>query len=62
MPTPPKCGKKQYEIKIFAVRDQHMTKNVTHARRANHDKGLTKTAKNNGKNTFSKIAHSAKVL
>ena len=39
-----------------------LTKSATHAPRANHDKGLTKTAKNYQKNTFSKIAHSAKVL
>ena len=46
MPTAPKCCKKQYEIKIFLLHDQNMTKNVTHAPRANHDKGLTKTTKN----------------
>ena len=45
VPTAPKCCKKQYEIKIFVLPDQNMTKNVTHAPRANHDKGLTKTAK-----------------
>ena len=47
---------------IFLLHDQNMTKNNTHAQDANHDKGLTKTAKNDQKNTFSKIAHSAKVL
>ena len=61
-PTAPKCCKKPYEIKIFVLHDQNMTKNMTHAPDANHDEGLTKTAKNDKKNTFSKIAHSAKVL
>ena len=62
VPTAQNCCKKQYKIKIFAVRDQNMTKNNTHAQDANHEKGLTKTSKNNKKNTFSKIAHRAKVL
>ncbi len=44
VPTAQKCGKKQYEIKIFVVRDQNMTKQNTHAPDANHDKGLAKTA------------------
>ena len=61
VPTAPKCCKKQYEIKIFFSHDQHVTKNVPHARRANHDKELTKTAKNS-KKTFSRNAHGAEVL
>ena len=62
MPTAPKCCKKQYEIKIFAVRDQNMTKNNNHAPDANHDKGLTKTPKHSKKNTFLTNADVAKVL
>ena len=46
---------------IFLLHDQNMTKNNTHAQDANHDNGLTKTSKNDKKNTFSKIAHRAKV-
>ena len=45
--TAQKCCKKQYRIKIFLLHDENMTKSATHARRANQDKGLTKTAKNN---------------
>ena len=55
MPTAQKCCKKQYEIKIFVLHDQNMTKNVTHAPRANHDKGLTKTAKNDQKTHFQRL-------
>ena len=43
VPTAQKCCKKQYEIKIFVVRDQNMTKKDTYAPDANHDKGLAKT-------------------
>ncbi len=50
MPTAQNCLKKQYEIKIFLSHDQNMTKNMTNAPNANHDKRLTKTAKN-GKKT-----------
>ena len=60
--TAQKCCKKQYRIKIFLLHDENMTKSTTHAPRANHDKGLRKTLQNVRKNTFSKIAHSAKVL
>ena len=49
VPTAQKCCKKQWEIKIFLLHDQNMTKNNTHAQDANHDKGLTKTAKNHKK-------------
>ena len=62
VPTAQKCCKKQWEIKIFLLHDQNMTKNVTHAPRANYDKGLTKTAKNDKKNTISTNADGAKVL
>ena len=41
---------------------KNMTKSATHAPRANHDKGLTKTLKNVGKNTFSTNADGAKML
>ena len=43
VPTAQKCCKKSYEIKIFFVRDENMTKKDTHAPDANHDKGLAKT-------------------
>ena len=52
MPTAPKCCKKHYEIKIFFSHDQNMTKNVPHARRANHDQELTKTAKKHKQKHF----------
>ena len=47
--TAQKCCRKQYRIKIYLLHDENMTKSTTHAPRANHDKGLTKTAKNDPK-------------
>ena len=52
MPTAPKCCKKQYEIKIFFSHDQHVTKNVAHTKRGNHDKELTKTTKRSKRKPF----------
>ena len=46
MPTTQKYYKKQYEINIFLLHDQNMTKNNPHAQDAYQDKGLTKNSKN----------------
>ncbi len=62
VPTAQKCSKKQYEIEIFVLHDQNLTKNNTHAPDANHDKGLAKTAENGRKNTVSTAAHGSKML
>ena len=61
VPTAQKCVKKQYEIKIFVVRDQNMTKNTPTRQMLIRIKDLQKQLKKI-KINVSTAAHGSKIL
>ena len=60
--TVQKCCKKQYEIKIFVVRDQNMTKKTPTRQMLITIKDLQKQLIKVKKNTVSTAAHGSKIL